>query len=134
MTDGWSNILFVSLEEWVVFNRFLNDQHTKDSKHGNTSVLCLSLTPLKHGTKRSVLGETKGVELSNGSKTSRQSPSKFIFFGLPSVKIVVDGGGDTADRLGSECSSRAEKGGEDGELHDCCFWLVIPTVASGAEQ
>jgi len=39
MTDGWSNILVVSLEEWVVLNRFLNYQHAKDSKHGNTSVL-----------------------------------------------------------------------------------------------
>mmetsp|Transcript_1389 Transcript_1389/g.2033 ORF Transcript_1389/g.2033 Transcript_1389/m.2033 type:complete len:200 (+) Transcript_1389:75-674(+) len=46
LTDGWSNILVVSLEEWVVLNRFLNNQHAKHGKHGNASVLCFCLTPL----------------------------------------------------------------------------------------
>ena len=44
MTNGRSIILVVGLQERVVLDGLLGDKHAEGSKHGNTSVLKLSLT------------------------------------------------------------------------------------------
>jgi hypothetical protein len=72
VSDGRSNVLISCLEEWVEFNWFLSDKHTKGSQHGNTSVLKFGLTVLLDSFVVAC-GISKRIKVGDRVKGSREA-------------------------------------------------------------